>query len=175
MLPSSPVHPGYFQVSCNQSSSMIKRYRSAIFLFLVVIAWLLYAVSLFLPACVIETDTSGQKHGTCWHGWEVLLLLMFPLFWIFVLPLVYLLVNVTFWLSLVFALFVRLQPINHIHYTVSLGICAALAWYAGKILDGIFIGYYFWSLSFTVLAIGFVFSCLVPAPMKAVVASDADA
>ena len=151
---------------------MIKRYRSAIFLFLVVIAWYLYAVSLFLPACEPTRGDSHQPSGICWPGLDVLLLLLIPLFWIFGLPLVYLLVNVTFWLSLLFALFVPLRPHEHIVYTVFLGICAALAWYAAAIVETICIGYFLWSLSFTVMVIAFVFSSLVPAPSEAVVASD---
>jgi len=159
--------------------SMIKRYRSELFLFLVVIALLLYGLSLFLPACVpIIMGDSAQSSVNCLRGWEVLqfLLLTSPLFFLssslfLLLPLVYLLINVTFWLS---PLFLRDRPVN-IVYTVILGICAALAWAAAAIVPTICIGYFLWSLSFTVMLVGFVFSCLVPAPLKALDSQDADA
>ena len=152
--------------------SMIKRYRSEIFMFLVVIAWLLYGVSLFVPACEPTRGDSHQPSGICWPGWAVLLLLLWtgPLFLGF--PLVYLLVNITFWLS---PFFLRDRPDVNVVYTVTLAICAGLAWAAAGIVETICIGYFLWSLSFTVMLVGFVFSCFVPAPLKALDSPDADA
>ena len=152
--------------------SMIKRYRSEIFMFLVVIAWLLYGVSLFVPACVPTRGDSDQPSGICWQGGEVLLLLLIPFFWPFVYPLVYLLVNITFWLS---PFFLRDRPDVNAVYTVILAICAGHAWAAAGIVETICIGYFLWSMSFTVMLVGFVFSCLVPAPLKALDSPDADA
>ena len=153
--------------------SMIKRYRSELFLFLVVIALLLYGLSLFLPACGLpmpgDTEQSSVK---CWRGWEVLLLLLWtgPLF--LGAPLVYLLVNITFWLT---PFFLRDRPDVNAVYTMTLGFCAGLAWAAAGIVETICIGYFLWSMSFTVMLVGFVFSCLVPAPLKALDSPDADA
>jgi len=143
--------------------SMIKRYRSELFLFLVVIALLLYGLSLFVPACEPTRGDSHQPSGICWRGGEVLLLLLIPFFWPMVFPLVYLLVNITFWLA---PFFLRDRPDVNVVYTVTLAICAGLAWAAAGIVETICIGYFLWSLSFTVMLVGFVFSCLVPAPLE---------
>ena len=152
--------------------SMFKRYRSEIFMFLVVIAWLLYGVSLFVPACEPTRGDSHQPSGICGPGWAVLLLLLWtgPLF--LGAPLVYLLVNITFWLT---PFFLRDRPDVNAVYTMTLAICAGLAWAAAGIVETICIGYFLWSLSFTVMLVGFVFSCFVPAPLKALDSPDADA
>lgn len=138
---------------------------------------MLYAVSLFLPACEPTKGDSHHAFGNCWLGWEVLQLLVIPFFWLFGLPLVYLLVNVAFWCSLFFVRFrIDVNATFDIHaaYTMLLGICTALAWVAGAIVETICIGYFLWSLSYTVMVIGFLISRLFSAPKNVVITTATD-
>lgn len=121
-------------------------------------AWCLYAMSLFLPAADLRMDTTtGKGDGTLESGCSLLAMTLFPLFWIFVSPFVYFLVNVIFLYSLgIFWRRFRGQLKRRNVYSTLIALSAIAAWIAPVFTDAVGPGYFAWSGAITLAAVAFL-------------------
>lgn len=122
---------------------------------LMLFAWCLYLVSLFLPAADLSLDTmNGGGDGDFETGIEIMEFLAFPFFWVFGIPFVYLLVNCVFLYS-VGIFWRRLSGQKHTIYTVLISLSAVASWLAAELVAGCAVGYFSWTASITLATIVF--------------------
>ena len=118
---------------------------------LVCVAWVLYGISLLVPAAAIPMDGPTQE---CSPGWSILMVLAVPFFWASGPELIYLVVNILFWLSAVFAFTSKFGPQARMIYPFAVGVSALAALAAPMFVDKVCVGYWLWSLSFVVVTTG---------------------
>jgi hypothetical protein len=100
----------------------------------------------------------------------VLLLLLFPVMWLFVFPFVYLIVNVAFWASPIWWMVRWHQGQIAYFWGLVLGACTVLAWLSPFLVTTVGPGCIVWACSITLAAAAFV----VPMPREAFVRPSAE-
>ena len=130
--------------------------RRKLILGMMVTAWVLYVISLFLPAADLRTNsTTGQGNGICDSGLECLTATWIPFGWIAIYPFAYFMVNFLFlFSSRPFSRKLRSQ--RHDVYSVLMILSAIATLFAPRFVDAVGPGYFVWSGSVTLAAAAFL-------------------